>query len=69
VTSPAVSLGSRPAFYFLRAKESVVEDRDLYLVFSNPVEGREDEYNAWYDEVHLPDVQRIPGVVGANPEQ
>lgn len=46
-------------------KENVVGSRDLYLVFSNPVEGREDEYNEWYDEVHLADVQRIPGVVGA----
>jgi hypothetical protein len=43
-----------------------VEPRDLYLVFSNPVEGREDEYNEWYDEVHLADVQRIPGVVAAS---
>lgn len=26
------------------------------MVFSNPVEGREDEYNRWYNEVHLPEV-------------
>lgn len=42
-----------------------MEPNDLLLVFSNPVEGREDEYNTWYDEVHLDDVQRIPGVAGA----
>lgn len=38
---------------------------DLYLVFSGPVAGRDDEYNQWYDEVHLTDVKRIPGIVGA----
>lgn len=35
------------------------------LVFSNPVQGREDEYNEWYDNQHLPDLLRIPGVVSA----
>jgi hypothetical protein len=29
-----------------------VSDRNLFVVLSNPVEGREDEYNQWYDEVH-----------------
>jgi hypothetical protein len=38
---------------------------DLYFVFSNPIEGREDEYNTWYDDVHLADVRRLPGVVSA----
>jgi hypothetical protein len=37
----------------------------LFLVLSNPVAGREDEYNKWYDEVHLRDVCAVPGVVGA----
>ena len=40
--------------------------RDLILVFSNPVEGREDEYNDWYDGVHLADVARVPGVRSAS---
>jgi hypothetical protein len=35
------------------------------LVFSKPVEGRDDEYNAWYDEVHLPDLAAIPGIRSA----
>lgn len=35
------------------------------LAFTNPVPGREDEFNAWYDEIHLRDVLNIPGVVGA----
>ena len=40
-------------------------DRTLYLAFSNPVEGREDEFRAWYDEVHIPDLLRVPGIVSA----
>ncbi|MDM8010962.1 MAG: hypothetical protein QUV08_08370 [Parasphingorhabdus sp.] len=35
------------------------------LVLSSPVDGRDDEFNRWYDDVHLPDVFRVPGVVGA----
>ena len=27
-----------------------------YGFYSNPVEGREDEYNDWYDNVHLPEL-------------
>lgn len=42
-----------------------MSDPQLFLVFTNPVEGREDEYNQWYDEVHVPDVMAVPGVKGA----
>jgi hypothetical protein len=35
------------------------------LVFTNPVPGREDEYNRWYDEQHAPDVVAVPGFVNA----
>jgi hypothetical protein len=31
------------------------------LAFNNPVVGREDEYNDWYTNTHLPDVLRVPG--------
>ena len=31
------------------------------LAFNNPVPGREDEYNTWYTNQHLPDVLRTPG--------
>jgi hypothetical protein len=30
------------------------------LVFSNAVEGRDDDYTKWYDEVHLNDIVSIP---------
>jgi hypothetical protein len=39
--------------------------RHNLVVFTNPVEGREDEYNQWYTNVHLRDVLKIPGIVGA----
>jgi hypothetical protein len=39
---------------------------DAYLlVFSNPADGREDDYNVWYDTVHLPEVLRVDGIVSA----
>jgi hypothetical protein len=33
------------------------------IVYTSPVEGREDEYNAWYDDVHLPEFSALPGVI------
>lgn len=33
------------------------------IVMSNPVPGREDEYNDWYDNRHMDDVLSIPGFV------
>jgi hypothetical protein len=38
----------------------------VLLVFSKPSSPeREDEYNKWYDEVHLGEVTAIPGFTGA----
>jgi hypothetical protein len=37
--------------------------RNLLLVFSNPVDGREDEYNAWYSDHHLDEILAIDGFV------
>jgi hypothetical protein len=40
--------------------------RALYVVHSRPSSPeREEEYNTWYDEVHLADVCAVPGVIGA----
>ena len=36
-----------------------------YVVLSNPVAGREDEYNDWYSSQHLADVTAVPGFVSA----
>lgn len=27
-----------------------------YFVYTNPVEGREDEFNEWYDTIHIPEL-------------
>jgi len=37
----------------------------LFVVLTNPVAGRDDEYNDWYDRRHIPDVLAIPGFVAA----
>ena len=34
-------------------------------VLSNPLPGREDEYNRWYSEQHLNDVLKVPGFLSA----
>lgn len=39
--------------------------KHVLVVLSNPVAGREDEFNAWYTGQHLPDVLRVPGFVAA----
>jgi len=36
-----------------------------FLVFSDGVPVKEDEYHRWYNEQHLPDVLRVPGFVAA----
>ena len=39
--------------------------RYVFVVQTDPVEGRDREYNQWYDEIHLKDVCAFPGFVGA----
>ena len=36
-----------------------------FVVFSNPTVGMEDEFNEWYEHVHIADVLRVPGMVSA----
>lgn len=40
-------------------------DKSLFLVFANPVEGKEREFNEWYDTVHVPELVATPGIVSA----
>ena len=35
------------------------------LVLSRPVEGREDDYNDWYQNTHLDQIVSLPGFVSA----
>lgn len=39
--------------------------KGVLVALTNAVEGREEEFNKWYNEVHLPDVLKIPGIIGA----
>lgn len=33
-----------------------------FVVFASPLPGREDEFHAWYDGVHMRDMLDLPGV-------
>jgi hypothetical protein len=33
------------------------------IVYTSPADGREEEYNAWYDDVHLSEFSALPGVI------
>ena len=35
------------------------------VALSNAVEGRDEEFNHWYDTQHLPDVMAVPGFMSA----
>lgn len=39
--------------------------RHVLVALTNPAEGREDDYNDWYDNTHLKDVLEVPGFVSA----
>lgn len=42
-----------------------MKKRGVLVALTNPVEGREDEYNDWYNRIHLADLMKVPGVTGA----
>lgn len=33
------------------------------IVYTSPVDGREDDYNTWYDGTHLAEFSALPGVI------
>jgi hypothetical protein len=39
--------------------------RYVFVVYSNPVAGREQEYNDWYTQQHLQEMLACPGIVAA----
>jgi hypothetical protein len=57
----------RPMIYHKGDQPATPKDAPVYyqIVFSNPTEGMEDQYNQWYDEQHAPDVVSTPGFVEA----
>jgi hypothetical protein len=40
-------------------------DKFVQIVFSNPLPGRDDEFNEWYDNVHIPELLAVPGMLSA----
>ena len=34
-----------------------------FLALTNPVAGKENEFNEWYDKHHIPDVINVPGFI------
>jgi hypothetical protein len=36
-----------------------------WIVLTNCVAGTDERYEAWYDNIHIPDLLRIPGIVSA----
>jgi len=39
--------------------------RYVYLVFANPIPGKEAEFNDWYSNTHMGDLVQLPGWMGA----
>ena len=39
--------------------------RHILTVFTNAAEGRDDEFNDWYSNIHVQEVVEIPGFVSA----
>lgn len=39
--------------------------KHVFVVLTNAVDGRDDEFNDWYTKQHIPDVLRVPGIVAA----
>ena len=57
----AVLLITAPTF----ADEPAATQVTTFMVFANGVEGREEEFNTWYETVHLAEVLTLPGFVSA----
>ena len=38
---------------------------NLFIASTNPIEGKDDAFNEWYDATHVPEVLDVPGVVAA----
>jgi hypothetical protein len=43
----------------------MADNKFIQIVFSNPAEGKDDEFNEWYDNVHIPELLAIPGMLSA----
>ena len=48
-----------------RSQRQTVMAQYCFVVVTDALPGREQEFNTWYDQQHLADVLRIPGFVAA----
>ena len=46
-----------------QSRRFTVSHKYTLIVYTSPADGREDEYNAWYDDIHLPEFSALPGVI------
>jgi hypothetical protein len=37
----------------------------VFVVYTQPFEGQDADYNKWYDEIHVADVEKLDGVLSA----
>lgn len=36
---------------------------NIFIALTNPIQGKDEAFNAWYDTEHLPEVLATPGIV------
>lgn len=60
----ALGLMSEPGSSIAAAADTAANSYE-YLVFTDPVEGKEAEYNRWYQQTHAPEVASNAGVISA----
>jgi hypothetical protein len=48
-----------------KTEEEVQVARHILIVFTEAHEGREGDFNSWYDDIHLSDVLSVDGYVSA----
>src|SRR5689334_19324828 len=53
-----------PVLFYARARGRDMARASLF-VYTNCELGKEDEFNRWYDDVHVPDMLSIDGIVSA----
>lgn len=39
--------------------------KHVLVALTSPADGKEAEYNAWYNEVHIPEILSVPGITSA----
>lgn len=60
---PRVFAAKVPGATALEHRPGETPKKFALVVLSNPTEGREAEYNEWYDTRHVQDVLRVPGFI------